>query len=302
MSVRLTESCWQPLNNPHAMQWWYFALFCDDGQLLRGRIWTRGPPGPGQTCGADLDGYPTDEPSWSLQRRYGHDAFHGERRHLRVMAESSSLVLRAGRLDLDLRLDDTLLHVEAAARQPAAIPAIHHPVNRAHSFLWTVPALRSPFQGRLSRGAVAREIRGTLFLDHVRADVGPSWDWIRNYRGWCWGLWYGEEESLLFLQVDFLRDPVYRAVTVRGDQVRAQRLDRDSCPVRLLGDKPPRFSLVREGREEAVRLTRLHPKRHMALGGRLHQRIVASLPGLRKFHGLGEAHSGSFFFELLRVW
>ena len=55
------DDCWHPVRNPYAMEWWYFTLLCDDGAVIRGRLWVKGDAVLGVECGVEVAEYGSPE-------------------------------------------------------------------------------------------------------------------------------------------------------------------------------------------------------------------------------------------------
>jgi len=293
--VALADSFWRPLDNPFAMQWWYTTLIADDGLVVRCRLWARGA-----RCGCEVGGYPGDGEPWALAGAFGADAFHGERERLLVMVAASSVDFDGKRLKLALRHDDLVLRVRAEPVVALGDTTFLHRLGPEQRFLWTVPMLRGRFEGSLRRDGAERAIRGEVFFDHVLADVRPSLDWLRNYRGWCWGFAWLDRISMLCLEVDFRRDPLRVAFLSRDDgPIRLHRPPPDDL-FRWSTTAPPRFWIAPDGPLREVGVCEVHEVRQRVPGVPLLETAVNALPGIRKTHGLGELDGGPFWFEMAR--
>lgn len=300
------DSAWHPVDNPTAMQWWFFTLFVDDGRVLRCRLWLRGRPHDrSMRCGVELSEYPPAGPAWERQRTYGPEEFYAEQERVFVMIGPSRFERRGDQCLLDLRGDGLQLSLQGRSRTRPGEHCLREPVNPEHGFRWTVPVLDGRFEGTLRRtpGALAEPIAGRLFHDHVLADVAPSWDFVRNYRGWCWGVAYPGDQALLFVQVDFTRAPVQVVYQAGPDGVvHILRGRSGPLPIRAELGRPPRFVLVGpDGRPGAsAQLQRIERKRHMIVDGPMAEAVINALPGMRKEHGVGTLAGGPFYYELLR--
>ena len=292
------DSCWRPVPNPRCIQWWYLFLLTDDGEAWRVRLWVQGAPGPQLRCGAELCRYPAHGEPWERQAAWGADAFHAEQDRLHVMIEACSIEEQDGEVRLAVRLPGVELTVSARSSVRWPRPVIGYDVDGTHGWCWSVPILRGRFAGRVTRGGQARDLTGTVFFDHVRADTTPSPDWLVRYRGWCWGVLWTPERSLLFLDVDFAGAPLRKAFEAVGDGPVRELSD---LPVRWEGRRRPRFTLDLGDGEHPVAEQWSWPKRHRVLDRPLTERVVNAWPGLRKRHGLGRVAGGHLFTEWMRV-
>lgn len=296
--MAMVDSCWRPVPNPRCVQWWYFLMLADDGEVWRARLWVQGPPGPGLRCGVELCRYPAQGPPQEHYASWGPDAFHAERDRLHVMVESCSLEERAGTVRLDLRLPGLEVAVTARSSVRWPRPVIGYDVDGVHGWCWSVPILRGRFEGQLVRDGRLQAVAGTVFFDHVRADAAPSLDWLVRYRGWWWGVLWTPERSMLLLDVDFTGAPMQRAFEALGDGPVRQLPD---LPVRWRGRRSPRFELdLGQGLEPVDELWS-RPKRHRVLDRPIMERLVNSWPGLRKRHGLGRVAGGHLYYEWMTV-
>ncbi len=305
MSGPAIDSAWHPLANPTAMQWWFFTLFGDDGTVLRCRLWLRGRPSSGHMrCGVEISGYPPTGPAWDLSETFGAEQFYAEQERVFVMIGPSRFERRGSEALLDLRVGGLELRMRGWPTVQAGEPGLRQPVNSEHGFRWTVPILDGRFEATWRRraGQPARTLVGRLFHDHVLADAAPSWDFVRNYRGWCWGVAYPDDRALLFVQVDFVRAPVNIVfVAERGGPVRVLRAPHNRLPLRCDLDREPRFWLLDDSGEALAEaaLRRVERKRHMIVDGPMVEALINALPGMRKLHGVGTLAGGPFYYELL---
>jgi len=310
------DDCWSATANPLGREWWYFVLLCDDGDVLRGRLWVRGAPARGLHCGVDLTVYPVEGPPWEVRDRHDHDAFHALRDRLLVMVEASRLERRGEALHLDVRRPGVELHLEAEpevvwAGGPVRVPqgvgrgtardVVDRFLDGTHGYGWSVPLLRGACTGTLRRDGVARALSGTLFVDHVVADDVPTPGMLSGYRGWCWGLVYGPERTVLFVGVDHRREPVRLAFV--ADREGGSRLvrGRQGQPVTWSDEEPPGFVVHGSGGDVPARLTRVWHRRRAAEDLSWPQRLLALAVRSRTAVGVGTAGEAGFFFETLRL-
>lgn len=292
------DSCWRPVANPRCVQWWYFLLLTDDGEAWRLRLWVQGVPGPDQRCGVEACRYPADGQPWERHAAWGSHAFHAEQDRLHVMVESSSIEERAGAYHLAVRLPGLVLEISGRSGVRWPRPVIGYDVDGTHGWCWSVPILQGRFQGRVVRDGQAESLAGTLFFDHVRADTTPSPDWLVRYRGWCWGVLWTPERSLLFLDVDFAGAPMQRAFeALGGEEVRQL----PELPVRWQGRRRPSFEVDLGDGPEPLRELWSWPKRHRVLERPLTEHLINAWPGLSKRHGLGEVAGGRLYYEWMSV-
>jgi len=292
------DDCWHPIDNPGAREWWYFVLLGDDGSLLRGRLWTLGDG----TCGLDVSAYPVGEPTWEVRDRHGADAFHGLRDRLLVMVEASRLEQRGEVLHLDLRRAGLVGHLEARPEVRWGGGPVRVPVDATHGFLWTVPLLEGRAIGTLEReGDRPWRLSGTLFVDHVLADITPVAGLRSGYRGWTWGLVYGPARTTLFVGVELGRDPLRLALVV--DERGASRVLRGAGdqPVSWAEGGASRFEVRGDGAVSPVRLSHVWHRRRAAEALPRRERLLARALGARVVLGVGRAGSADFFFETLRL-
>jgi len=295
----MLDSCWHPVPNRHALEWWYFTLLSDDGEVIRGRLWVRGDPSRGLRCGVEVDGYPVGGAPWELDLRHPEHAFHAARDRLLVMVEACSLEQRGEALHLALRHQDLVVRARGVPSIRWEDPTYRYPVGEG-GFLWTVPMLRGRFEGLVRRAGRSRELAGQMFVDHVLMDAVPNPDFVWNYRAWWWGLVLAEDWTALSLEVDFRRAPLQVAFVAQGDGPVQVRHGPDA-PVRRLGEDPPRFVVERGGRADEVHPTWVARKRHRIPGSTVRQRVLDALPLFRKHHLLGTVPGGSFYAEQLRL-
>ncbi|MFC1707648.1 hypothetical protein ACFL59_12675, partial [Planctomycetota bacterium] len=262
------DSCWHKVPNKHALEWWYFTLLCDGGDVLRGRLWVRGDHQDASSCGIELHGYPATGEPWELIHDYDRDSFYAERSRELVMVGASSFEHREEAYYLSVRRGDFVLNVEAVPLLRWDEPIRYH-LNRTHGFLWTVPMLKGRFAGTIQQGTASpeRPLAGFMFHDHVLSDYVPSLDLFRNYRGWCWGLCYLEDWTALFLAVDFKRDPIRLALVADGQGISARR-NPSTMPIQWTGLNPPRFTIARGSRTQEVHLSRVYRKQRGGVGRR----------------------------------
>jgi len=296
--VRPVDDCWHPVDNPRAREWWYYALLCDDGGVLRGRLWTRGDG----VCGLDVSGHRVGRPTWEVRDRFDADAFHAQRDRLLVMVEASRLEQRGDVLELHLRRPGLALHLEARHEATWSGGPVHHRLDSAHGVLWTVPALRARASGSLARlGGPARPLSGTLFVDHVFADIVPTAGLLASYRGWTWGLVYAPGRTTLFVGIELRPDPVRLALVADADG--ACRLVRGTAaaPVVWRRGPAPRFVLREDGERTPIETERVWHRRRAGEPVPLRERLLARALRARTVVGVGRAGPARVFYETLSL-
>ena len=299
MTVRPVDDCWHPTDNPRAREWWYFVLLGDDGSLLRGRLWTLGDG----TCGLDVSGYPVDGPAWEVRDRHGAHAFHALRDRLLVMVEASRLEWRGDVLHLDLRRPGLAGHLEARPEVSWGGGAVRMPVDARHGFLWTVPLLKARVTGILEReGDRPWRLAGTLFVDHVLADISPAAGLRSGYGGWTWGLVYAPARTTLFVGVELRNGPLCLTLVVDGEGGSRVLRGGGDQPVTWADGGASRFEVREGGEPMPVRLTHVWHRRRAEEALPWGERLLARALGARIVLGVGRAASADFFFETLRLW
>lgn len=296
------DSAWHPVRNRHALEWWYFTLLCDDGDIFAGRLWVGGDHVTGLDCGMELYAYPKDGPPWEFHDLHGHDSFYAATDRLLVMVEANALEQRGEKIRLDIRREELVLHIEGTPVHDWKTPVIRHHLNRRQGLLWTIPMLRGGFKGTIRKGAglPERQLQGTMFHDHVLADVSPSLDAILNYRGWCWGLVYQEERTMLFIDAEYRRVPLRLACIADGRELTVIK-NRPDMPFSITPSVPPIITIDDGEKKDRARLTRLYRKRHSSVRSRGQEWLFNSVLGVQKLHGAGLIDSGSLYFEMLRM-
>ncbi len=189
-----------------ATAWQYFLLCCDDGTRIAGSI-----AKSGALSEVWLSVYGAEEAAFDLY-------FPGTALNLSPRGWSlRSNFLLTDRDRIWLRVAEQGLELEASGRSTVDWPdnRITH-ATASGRVDWAVPILRADFQGSLTVGGRKRAISGLLFHDavgHALPVASPGF--LKDFRSWTWGLLYGDDLSVLFVDVRHRAEP-FRVLCVAG--------------------------------------------------------------------------------------
>lgn len=190
----------------YGVAWQYFLLFCDDGTRIAGTIAKNG-----RLSELWLSVYGAESAAFDLYYPAGALNLSPRGWSLR-----SNFLIRDGKR-VWVRVAERELELEAAGLSTVDWPdnRISHGTDGSRVD-WTVSVLRADFQGSLTLGGRKRAISGLMFQDEVSHDLKiGSPVFLRNFRSWTWGMLYGDDLSLLFVDVRHRTAP-FRFICVAG--------------------------------------------------------------------------------------
>jgi len=277
-----------------AAAWHYFLLFCDDGTRIAGALAKSGGVSEvwlsiygGEPAAFDvffpLAAYQTSPRGCSLRSNFLFQ--EGERVWLRL-AEQDVRIEVSGRSLIDWP-DHDIVWAGGDSRVD-----------------WKVPVLRAEFEGRLTVRGRQRAIRGLMFHDAVSHDLplnAPRF--LLNFRYWTWGLLYGGDRTVLFVDVNSGIKPFRFLCDAGPDGIVSSNagIDPEDLRIGYEGGYPHRTIRLDYGdRPLEITLTQHHPVFHGGWLGRLLMRLFKP-----KYHSRGiwrrGDEAGEAYVESLRL-
>lgn len=179
--------------------WQYFTVFCDDGTKMAGAF-----SATDNDCDVWLSVYGKEV--IGLQRYYSSDFFTcASEGNFKI--DGNYFVRDKGNVRLRIKQPDLELVVNAKSVVDWKDNMIRRKAGNIDA-TWVVHGLRMEAEGTLSVGDRKKPFKGLMFHDSVRHNIKPSLDLLLNYDHWLWGIAYTKSYSVLFVDVDYKKNPL----------------------------------------------------------------------------------------------
>ena len=228
------SNAWHP--SERYDEWWYFALFCDDGTLISGNLEIRNNK-PGVWVFIDSKG---QSPVY-VKENFSYNKFKASKEFCDIRIGDNSISEDKDGFSVDMTVKGCSVSVKVKKLVDWKDNVIQKDFN-VGSASWIVPCVKGSFEGEMCIKGEKKVLKGFAFHDHLWHDF--SLKNFFDFDEWFWGVGYSKDSALLFGRVSLKKDS-FSLLYLK---------DKDKTFFLKEGNENKRLRFVRSGRKTPERI------------------------------------------------